>query len=89
MTMLNAMVADTKKAAEAMIAWLRLDPKQWEPVVYGQVVTKLYSNAKLIRPISGVHQAHTDWVLEKLIPNLCLSVSTVPPHWGIPQEHVA
>jgi hypothetical protein len=87
--MLNAMVADTKKAAEAMIAWLRLDPKQWESVVYGHVVPTLYSNAQLVRQISSVQQAHTDWVLEKLIPNLCLSVSTVPPHWGIPKEHVA
>ncbi|MEY9138528.1 hypothetical protein ABIE79_010056 [Bradyrhizobium diazoefficiens] len=89
MTMLNAMVASSKKQAEAMIAWLRLDPKEWEPIAYGDAVTKLYSNAKLVRPSEGVEQAHSNWVLEKLVPNLCLAVSTVPPQWRIPQEHVA
>lgn len=89
MTMLNAMVADTKTHADAMIVWMRLDPKQWEAVAYGQPVNKLYGNAMLVRPIGGVEQAHTDWVLEKLVPHLCLAVQTLPPNWRIPQEHVA
>ncbi|WP_315729828.1 hypothetical protein [Bradyrhizobium sp. SZCCHNRI2010] len=87
--MRNAMVADTKKHAEAMIAWLRFDPNQWEAMAYGQPVHQLYSNAMLIRPARGVEQEHTDWVLEKLVPNLCLRVQTLPPSWSIPQEHVA
>jgi hypothetical protein len=67
MTMQNAMVASTKKQAEAMIALL---------------------NAKLIRPSEGVERSHCDWVLGVLVPNLCLTVTTVPPHWRIPQQHV-
>jgi hypothetical protein len=85
----NAMVASTKKHAEAMIAWLKLNPSEWEPVAYGDPVHKLYSNAKLIRPCLGVEQKHVDWVLEKLIPNLCLAVSTVPSNWMIPQKMVS
>jgi len=85
----NAMVASSKTQAAAMIAWLKLDPKDWEPVVYGQPITKLYSHAKLVRPSGGVVQAHTDWVLEKLVPSLCLSATTIPPNWRIPQEQVA
>jgi hypothetical protein len=85
----NAMVASSKRQAAAMIAWLKLNPDDWEPVAYGDPVTKLYSHAKLVRPSEGVDQAHSDWVLEKLVPNLCRTVSTVPPNWKIPQEHVA
>lgn len=87
--MLNAMVADTTRHAEAMIAWMKLDPKLWEAVPYGHPVTKLYSNAMLIRPVRGVEQEHTDWVMGQLVPNLCLHVRTLPPMWRIPQEHVA
>ena len=85
----NAMVASSKRQAEAMIAWLKLNPDDWEPLAYGAPVTKLYSHAKLVRPSEGVDQAHSDWVFEKLIPNLCLTASTIPPNWKIPQEHVA
>ena len=77
-----------KKQAEAMIAWLKLSPGEWEPVAYGDKIDKLFSHAKLVRPSDGVHQEHTDWVLGKLVPNLCLTVSTIPPNWKIPQEHV-
>ena len=48
--MRNAMVASSKKQAAAMIAWLKLNPDAWEPVAYGDPVTKLYSHAKLVRP---------------------------------------
>ena len=37
----NAMVASSKTQAAAMIVWLKLEPKDWEPVVYGQPATKL------------------------------------------------
>ena len=59
----NAMVASSKKQAEAMIAWLKLSPGEWEPVAYGDKIDKLFSHAKLVRPSDGVHQEHTDWVL--------------------------
>jgi len=86
--MLNAMVAATKRQAEAMIAWLKLNPHEWEPVIYGQPIKKLFGHAKLVRPSEGVERSHCDWVLEQLVPNLCLTVSTVPTNWKIPQEHV-
>jgi hypothetical protein len=86
--MLNAMVASSKRQAEAMIAWLKLNPDDWEPVIYGQPIKKLFHHAKLVRPTEGVDQAHSDWVLEQLVPNLCLTVTTVPPHWKVPQELV-
>jgi hypothetical protein len=82
------MVASSLRQAEAMIAWLKLDAKEWEPVVYGQSIKQLYSHAKLVRPSEGVFKEHCDWVMEKLVPNLCLTVTTVPPHWKIPQEHI-
>ena len=88
MTMLNAMVASSKKQAEAMIAWLKLNPAEWEAVAYGDHIYKMFAHAKLIRPSEGVHQEHTDWVLEKLVPYLCLTCTTVPPSWRIPQEQV-
>lgn len=72
-----------------MIAWLKLNPDEWEPVVYGEPIKKLFQHAKLVRPSGGVFKEHCDWMLEKLVPNLCLTVTTVPPHWKIPQEHVA
>jgi hypothetical protein len=86
--MLNAMVASTKRQAEAMIAMLKLNPEQWIPVIYGQEIKNLYQHAKLIRPSDGVTRAHCDWVLGVLVPQLCLTVTTVPPHWKIPQEHI-
>ena len=82
------MVASSKTQAEAMIRWLSLDPFEWVPVVYGQKIANLYQHAKLIRPSEGVFKEHADWVMEKLVPHLCLTVTTVPPHWRIPQEHV-
>jgi hypothetical protein len=72
-----------------MIAWLRLDPTEWVPLVYGQPIKNLYQNVKLVRPTEGVVQEHTDWVLGKLVPSICLTVTTVPPNWRIPQEQVA
>ena len=72
-----------------MIAWLRLDPIEWVPVVYGQKLANLYQHVKLVRPTEGVHQVHSDWVLEHLIPHVVRFVETVPPNWRIPQEHVA
>jgi hypothetical protein len=90
--MLNAMVASTKKQAEALIAILarrgEIEPNQWIPVTYGQEIKNLYQHAKLIRPSEGVTKEHCDWVLGMLVPHLCLTVTTVPPHWKIPQEHV-
>ncbi len=83
------MVAATKRQAEAMIAWLKLNPHEWEPVVYGEPIKKLFGHAKLIRPSEGVEKSHCDWVLEQLVPNLAMSVTTVPPNWKIPHEHVA
>jgi hypothetical protein len=84
----NAIVADSKAHASAMIAWLKLDPKLWEPVVYGQDIKVVYQDAKLIRPLSGVEQQHSDWVFEKLVPSITKHCTVVPPCWRIPQEHV-
>ncbi|MGJ4945092.1 hypothetical protein ACQR1W_31335 [Bradyrhizobium sp. HKCCYLS1011] len=86
--MLKAMVADSKKHAEVMIAWHNLDPKEWEALAYGQPVTKLYSVAFIIRPLRGIEQHHTDWVLEQLVPSVAQDVHTLPASWRIPQEHV-
>ncbi|MEY9178247.1 hypothetical protein [Bradyrhizobium elkanii] len=74
----NVMVASSKRQATAMIAWMKLDADVWEPLAYGDPVTKLYAHAKLVRPSEGVDQAHSDWVFEKLVPNLCLTATTVP-----------
>ena len=87
--MRNAMVASSKKQAAAMIAWLRLNPDEWDPIVYGDRIKQIYSHAKLVRPTEGVDQAHTDWVLGQLVPNICRTVSTLPPNWRVSQEHVA
>ena len=84
--MVSAVVASTKRQAEAMIVLLKLDPTEWVPMIYGQPINNLYQHAKLVRPSEGVLQEHCDWVLEKLVPRLCLTVTTVPPHWRIPQE---
>ena len=85
----NVMVASSKRQADAMIAWMKLDPDVWVPIAYGDKITQLFAHAKLIRPSEGVFQEHTDWVLEKLVPQLTLTVTTIPPNWKIPQEQVA
>lgn len=89
MTMLSAMVASSKKQAQAMIAWLKLNPEEWEAIAYGDPIHKMFIHARLIRPSEGVLQEHSDWVFEKLLPYLCKSCTTIPPNWRIPQEHVA
>jgi hypothetical protein len=66
--MLNAMVASTKRQAEAMIAMLKLNTEQWIPVTYGQPIKNLYQHAKLIRPSEGVTREHCDWVFGVLVP---------------------
>jgi hypothetical protein len=83
------MVADSKKHAEAMIVWCKQDPKEWEALAYGQPVANLYSVAFIIRPLRGVEQHHTDWVLEKLVPNVAHEVHAMPASWRLPQEQVA
>lgn len=82
------MVASSKTQAEAMIRWLGLDADEWVPVAYGQALSNLYQDVKLVRPSEGVFKEHVDWVLEKLVPRVCKFITTVPPHWRIPQEHV-
>ncbi|WP_315782350.1 hypothetical protein [Bradyrhizobium sp. SZCCHNPS1003] len=87
--MRNAMVADTKKHAEVMISWLQLDPKDWEPVTYGQKIAKLYSNSLLVYPARGVSDEHCDWVLEQLIPSTSMAIDALPQRWRLPQERIA
>lgn len=87
--MRNAMVASSKRHAAAMISWLKLNDKVWIPLAYGDEVKEVFQHAKIVRPSEGVLQAHCDWVLEKLVPNLALTVTTIPPEWKIPQENVA
>jgi hypothetical protein len=84
----NVMVASSKRQAAAMVAWLKLDPDAWVLLAYGDPVSQVYAHAKLVRPSEGVDHAHADWVLEKLVPNLRLTATTVPPNWRLPQEHV-
>ncbi|ARQ95368.1 hypothetical protein [Bradyrhizobium phage BDU-MI-1] len=86
--MVSAMVASSKTQAEAMIRWLALDPLEWVPVAYGQQINNLYQDVKLVRPSEGVHKEHVDWVLEKLVPRVCKFITTVPPYWRIPQDHL-
>jgi hypothetical protein len=86
--MRSAIVADSKAHASAMIAWLKLDPTIWEPIVYGQEIKVLYQHAKLVRPLGGIEKQHADWVFAKLVPSLTETCSTLPLTWRIPQEHV-
>jgi hypothetical protein len=89
--MKSIVVADSKRHAQAMIAWLKLPADRWQAVAYGDKLTEIYEHAKLVRPASGVLQAHTDWVLERLVPHVAMHghVSTLPRNWSIPQEQVA
>ncbi|WP_316196594.1 hypothetical protein [Bradyrhizobium sp. SZCCHNS3053] len=86
--MRNAMIASTKVQAVAMIDLLKLNPEEWEPITYGQPIKRLVGHAKLVRPSDGMERAHVDWILSALVPNLCLTATTVPPHWSIPQEYI-
>lgn len=87
--MKSVIVASSKKHAETMIGWLKLDPEIWVGMAYGDPVIQMYTEAKLIRPSEGINQGLSDWILEKLLPYICLTIGTVPPNWCIPQEHVA
>lgn len=87
--MRSVMIASSKRHAEAMIAWLKLKTEEWEAIAYGDKINQTFSHAKLIRPSEGLQQEHVDWILEKLIPNLRLTVTTVPKNWHIPQNQVA
>lgn len=86
--MKNVMVASTKSHARAMIAWLKLNGEEWEPIAYGDVPKEVYRHAKLVRPTEEINQTHSDWVFGTMLPNIAMSVTTVPHHWRIPQEHV-
>lgn len=84
--MVNAVVASTKRQAEAMIVLLKLDPTEWVPVLYGQPINNLYHHAKLVRPSEGVVKEDCDWVLQMLVPHTCMTITTIPPNWRVPQE---
>ncbi|WP_316207415.1 hypothetical protein [Bradyrhizobium sp. SZCCHNR3118] len=87
----NVMVASSKLHASTMIAWMKLDPEIWLPLAYGDRVTQVFNFAKLVRPGEGIEQAHLDWVLEQLVPNLQQLSATepVPPYWTVSQEDLA
>jgi hypothetical protein len=85
--MKSIMVAGSKKHAEALIAWLRLPADRWQAAAYGDKLAEVYENAKLVPPIGGTLQCHTDWVLERLVPHIAGKVDTIN-RWRIPQEHI-
>jgi hypothetical protein len=81
--MRSVVIADTEKHAEAMIKWLKLNPRKWHAVAYGEKIREVYESCKLVRPSKGIQQVHFDWVLEQLVPNLCLSAEPIPPIWHL------
>lgn len=83
----NVVVAGTKKHAEAMIKWLKLDPDIWDAMAYGDSVIKTYYSAKIVRPVEGVEKRHYDWLVTRLIPSVRDdgNMVTVPPSWRLPE----
>ena len=65
----SAMIGATLTHAKAMITWLKLDPKLWRAVAYGQSINGArFMTAMCIRPISGVTPDHAAWLAHELRP---------------------
>ena len=78
---MNIVVADSRRHAEAVIAWMKLDAEDWVAYAYGETLKGVYSFAKLVRPLSGITEAHYDWILEQLIPRVIHDTHPVPMDW--------
>jgi hypothetical protein len=81
--MRNIVVADSRKHAEAVIAWCKLDREIWEPVAYGETLAGRYDYARIVRPSEGVQNGHLDWILEILVPSVDKTTSPIPPDWRL------
>jgi len=79
--MRSVIVAGSRLHAAAMIRWLRLDPKVWQPLAYGDGVEGTFEFARIVRPSEGVTEDHQTWVFQSLIPNICLTTTAIPETW--------
>jgi len=80
---MNIVVADSRKHAEAVIRWMKLDPEDWVPYAYGDTLQGVYGFAKIVRPLEGVTEAHFDWILEQLVPRVVHDTHPVPMSWKL------
>lgn len=82
----NVVVADTKKHAEAVIYWLKLDDT-WQPKAFGDNLPPFISFVKIVRPASGVQHDHYAWILQFLIPRVGEELQPVPSSWVLEPEN--
>lgn len=87
---MNVLVADSVTHANALIRWLVLDEDSWIGAAYGKPLKSIYERAILARPLSGVTEEHTDWILGHLIPRIveAKGIATVPPEWKPGREEI-
>jgi len=83
--MANVVVADTKKHAEAVIYWLNLN-ESWIPLAFGDNLPSEISNAKIVRPASGVLHDHFAWIMQYLVPKVQDDLQPVPSSWVLEPE---
>lgn len=81
----NIVVADTKKHAEAVIYWLKLD-ESWIPKAFGDDLPPFISFAKIVRPASGVQHDHFAWIMHFLLPRVSDELQPVPSSWVLEPE---
>jgi hypothetical protein len=83
---MNAVIADNKRHAEAMIQWMGLDPDQWLGLVYGDRVEHMvFDHVYIVRPHEGIEEWQGDWFVEQIIGRTSGKIDTLPKGWR-PQE---
>ncbi len=81
--MTDLVVASNLEHANALAHWLKLNPETTETLAYGKDVQAHYNDVYLARPVSGVEEAHTQWVLEDLMPRIYGTIIPLSPSWRL------
>lgn len=84
--MAAVLVASTPAHGAAMMHWLKLDPKDWRIVCYGDDVNHFYSHGILVHPLEEINEDYAAWLLAFLAPRLIAGLKTmdvVPPSWKL------
>jgi hypothetical protein len=88
---MNVVVADSRLHAEAIIRWAGLNPENWVPGAYGKKLNGLYDQALLVRPLAGITEEHSDWIIGYLVPRVLREkgIKTHPSDWLPGEEEMA
>lgn len=77
----DVVIGDTRKHAQAMIHWMKMDPKRTVALAYGDPLPEKCGAAHLIRPLAGPTDEHFAWIAG-VVKIKAASLATLAASWG-------